>query len=194
MPNLRRLEPDEFPADAQDLVAQILKVSADGVGGPFNLMLRSPEMGRRLMALLSYFNDETQILDPHVRRLAVLVLARRCSARYAWWTHRRRALSAGQFTSAQLDALNRGERPEGLDSRLHATFDFVLSLIAGGPSDAAVSEALEQLGEVQLVELVALCGTYTTVAYLLKTGDVDLPDGESDTLLPLASPFSELLA
>ncbi|NTF97910.1 carboxymuconolactone decarboxylase family protein [Rhizobium rhizogenes] len=194
MPSLRRLEPDEFPPEAQDLVAQVLKVSADGVGGPFNLMLRSPEMGRRLMALLSYFNDETQILDPQVRRLAVLMLARRSSARYAWWTHRRRALSAGQFTPAQIDTLNQGARPEGLDAKLDATFDFVLSLIAGGPSDDALSSALRQLGETQLVELVALCGTYTTVAYLLKAGNVDLPEGENDTLLPLTAPFSELLS
>ncbi|EUB98180.1 hypothetical protein PMI07_006494 [Rhizobium sp. CF080] len=194
MPSLRRLEPDEFPPEVQDLVAQVLKVSADGVGGPFNLMLRSPEMGRRLMALLSYFNDETQILDPQVRRLAVLMLARRSSVRYAWWTHRRRALSARQFTAAQIDSLNQGARPGGLDPKLKATFDFVLSLMTGGPSDAATSDALRQLGEVQLVELVALCGTYTTVAYLLKTGDVDLPEGESDTLLPLAAPFSELLS
>ena len=190
MARFQRLEPDAFPPEAQDLVQRVTKVSADGVGGPFNLMLRSPPMARRLMALLDYFNDETEVLEPLTRRLAVLILARRASARYAWWTHRRRALAMGQFDATTVDALNRGEKPAALSPRLSAVFDFVIAMTGTGASDSAFAALRQHLDEAEVVELIGLCGTYTTIAYLLNEGGVLLPEGETDTLLPLAAPFA----
>lgn len=192
MPRFRRLNPDEFPDEAGDLIEQIMRVSADGIGGPFNMMLRSPAMGRRLMALLAYFNDETKVLQPTSRRLAVLILARRVSARYAWWTHRRRALAGGEFTEAQLDALNRGIKPDDLSPRHAAVFDYVVDLaLHGRTSDISLSALRDHLEEDEIVELISLCGTYTTVAYLLNEGDVGLPEGEEDTLIPLENAFAK---
>lgn len=188
MTRFQRLEMADLPADAVPLAERVMRVSADGLGGPFNLMLRSPAMGGRFMDLLQYFNDETKVLDPVCRRLAVLVLARRAGARYAWWTHSRRALKAGQLPSETIDALNRGERPHGLTGKQAATVDFVIDLTAGGVSDATFERLRGLTSEAEIVELIVFCGTYTTVAFLLNEGEVPIPDGEIDTLMALDRP------
>jgi 4-carboxymuconolactone decarboxylase len=188
MTRFRRLELDDLPPEARPLAERVMRVSADGLGGPFNLMLRSPDMGDRLMDMLQYFNDETKLLDPVCRRLAVLVLARRAGARYAWWTHSRRALKAGQLTPETIDALNRGERPAGLTSKQAATVGFVVELTAGGVSDPTFERLRSMADEAEIVELIVFCGTYTTVAFLLNEGRVPIPEGEKDALLTLDHP------
>jgi 4-carboxymuconolactone decarboxylase len=188
MTRFRRLEMADLPAEAVPLAQRVMRVSADGLGGPFNLMLRSPAMGGRLMDLLQYFNDETKVLDPVCRRLAVLVLARRAGARYAWWTHSRRALKTGQLSPETLDALNRGERPQGLAEKQAATVDFVIELTGGGVSGTAFARLRDLADEAEIVELIVFCGTYTTVAFLLNEGEVPVPAGEPDTLMTLDRP------
>jgi len=188
MPRFERLDLDDLPPEAMPLARRMMLVSSDGLGGPFNLMLRSPEMGGRLMDLLHYFNDETEVLDPLCRRLAVLVLARWANARYAWWTHSRRALRAGQFAQEVIDAINRGERPEGLPAKQAATIDYVIELTGGGVSNATFGQLRALASEAEIVELIVFCGTYTTIAFLLNEGEVRIPADEVDTLLPMKQP------
>ena len=179
-----RLTPDDLDDAARVLAERVLQVSADGLGGPFNLMLRSPAMAVRLMAMLTYFNEDTQVLDPLCRRLAVLALAREAGAAYAWWTHRRRALARGEFPPAVIDAINRREVPPGLTAKQAATLAFAGEIARDGRSSDATHAALRaEMGEAEVVELIVLCGTYATVAMLLAEGEVGLPEGEVDTLI-----------
>lgn len=188
-----RLGLDDLSDAARPLAERALAVSADGLGGPFNLMLRSPEMGARLMALLKYFNEETPILDHKCRRLTQLVLARRAGAAYAWWTHARRAVRGGEFSQAVIDALNRGERPTGLEAKQAAVVDFVIELaLTAHVSDAAFEALRQQSSEAEIVELMVLCGTYTGIAYLLNVGEVGIPADAENTLLDVADPFAQL--
>lgn len=178
----RRLEVDELTGEAARLARRVMAVSGDGLGGPFNLLLRSPKMGHKMMDLLGYFNDETRTLDPRCRRLAVLVLARAAGATYAWWTHRRRALRLGEFTEVQIDAINDCRMPKDLLPKQAAVWRFVTELIGGGTTDAAFAALRDETDEAEIVELIVLCGTYTTVAMLLREGQSRLPAGEEDTL------------
>jgi 4-carboxymuconolactone decarboxylase len=174
---------DGLTGEAKALADRVLKVSSDGIGGPFNLLLKSPESGARIVDLLDHFNGGGSHLDAMTRRLAVLILARAAGARYAWWTHCRRALKAGEFSQGQLDALNAQQRPEGLDGRLMAVFAYVTALTRGTPTPAPVLAALKaQLSEPEVVDLILFCGTYTTIAMILNEADVALPEGEEDTL------------
>ncbi|MFT3752509.1 MAG: hypothetical protein QM800_06410 [Paludibacter sp.] len=188
----RRLELDQIPAAGRPLAERVLRVSADGLGGPFNLMLRSPAMGNRLMDLMQYFNDETTVLEPRTRRLAVLILARISNARYAWWSHSRRALNNGEFPMSVIDSLNAGRIPDDLEPRHAVAARFVVELLRpAGASDATFHMLREYLEEPEVVELITFCGTYTTVAFLLREGQVGLPADAVDTLLPVAAPFTD---
>lgn len=179
-----RLGLDDLQGEARDLADRVLQVSADGLGGPFNLLLRSPRMGAKMMALLSYFNEESQVLDPVCRRLAVLVLAREAGAIYAWWTHCRRALARGEFSQDVIDAINRRAEPPGLDARQQATVAFARDLARNGrSSDASFAALRGVMAEDEVVELIVCCGTYATVAMVLAEGEVGLPEGAVDTLI-----------
>ena len=178
-----KLEYEELEGKARELADDVLKVSSDGLGGPFNLLLRSGEMGTRMMSMLAYFNDETKILEPSCRRLAVLMLARKANAKYAWWTHCRRAFAGNQFDETQIDSLNHRKKPDGLTAKQGAVYDFVSELISGGTKDSTFYALKEHAQEDEIVELIVFCGTYTTVAMLLNEGEVGIPDGEIDTLI-----------
>ncbi|MCB1388765.1 MAG: hypothetical protein KDK12_06430 [Rhodobacteraceae bacterium] len=181
-----RFELERYEAlqgEAKALADRVLAVSSDGIGGPFNLLLKSPASGARIVDLLDHFNGGSSSLDALSRRLAVLVLARHAEARYAWWTHRRRALRAGEFTEAQIAAINDKQRPGGLSARLQAVHAYVVALTRGTPTPAPVLAALKaELTEAEVVDLILMCGTYTIVAMLLNEADVALPAGEEDTL------------
>ena len=169
--------------EAKTLADRALKVSADGIGGPFNMMLKAPDTGALIMNLLDHFNGGHSRVDNLSRRLAVLVLARHAGARYARWTHRRRSLKAEEFTEAQIDAINLKICPDGISEKLVAVYEYVTALAAGSPTPAPTLEKLKgQMTEAEIVDLILLCGTYTTVAMLLNEADVALPAGEVDTL------------
>jgi 4-carboxymuconolactone decarboxylase len=50
-------------------------------------------------------------------------------------------------------------------------------VISGRLSTASYGAARELLGDTGVVELVALCGYYTTISFLLNAFDVPLPAG-----------------
>ncbi|WP_176086137.1 carboxymuconolactone decarboxylase family protein [Martelella sp. HB161492] len=168
---------------AKALADRALGVSADGIGGPFNMLLKSPATGAKVMDLLDHFNGGGSHLDSRTRRLAVLILARKSGARYAWWTHRRRALAAGEFSPAQIAAINGKRLPEGLDERLVRVHAYVSALAAGTPTPEPVLKALKAvMSEAEIVDLIAFCGLYSMIAMILNEADVGLPEGEDDTL------------
>lgn len=174
---------DELDPAALPLAERILEVSADGIGGPFNMLLKSPKTGALMINILDHFNGNFSHISPLMRRLAVLMLARNSRARYAWWTHQKRALKANEFTQIQIDAINNRIRPDGLGNELDRVYDYVNALIQGSPTPTATLEALRAvLDEETVVDLIVFCGTYTTVAMILNEADVGLPDGEVDTL------------
>lgn len=174
---------DDLDPEARALADRILGVSADGIGGPFNMLLKSPVTGALIVNLLDHFNGGQSRVDGLSLRLAVLILARSVGARYAWWTHRRRALKANQFSETQIDALNARQRPEGLDDKRNLVFDYVTALTQSTPTPDQTLQALRQvMDEAELVDLILFCGVYTTIAMVLNEADVALPPGEVDTL------------
>jgi 4-carboxymuconolactone decarboxylase len=168
---------------ARELADRVLAVSSDGIGGPFNLLVKSPETGAKIVDLLDHFNGGGSHLAAQARRLAVLILARHAGARYAWWTHRRRALAGAEFTEAQVAAVNARQMPQGLSPALIALYGYVVALTRGTPTPGPVLSSLrQQYSEAEVVDLLLFCGTYQMVAMLLNEADVALPAGEADTL------------
>lgn len=174
---------DDLGPEARVLADRVLAVSSDGLGGPFNLLLKSPATGARIVDLLDHFNGGFSQVDGLTRRLAVLILARAAEARYAWWTHQRRALRGAEFTQEQIDAINAKRRPEGLDDKRNAVWEYVTALTRGTPTPASALAGVKALySEAEVVDLILFCGTYTTIAMILNEADVALPEGEEDTL------------
>ena len=181
-----KLNPETLNEPQRRAAAEILKQSVSGLGGPWNVMLRSPEMAHRLTNLLDYLRFKTS-LPPRLNEFAILITARHWSSQFEWWAHHRLASKAGLSEAVMVD-LARGKRPEAMQPDEAIVYDFCTELHRTHfVSDDTFRKAKEMLGEQQVVDLVAVSGTYTVISMLLNTGGVLPPDG-SRPLPPLAKP------
>jgi 4-carboxymuconolactone decarboxylase len=184
---------DRFPQLTKEMLneeqqraeAEILKQSSSGLGGPWNAMLRSPEMAERLTKLLDYLRFKTS-LPLRLNEFAIMITARYWSCQYEWWSHHRFAGKAGLSEEIMAD-LAQGKRPAVMKPDEAIVYDFCTELHRTHfVSDATFKKAKEMLGEQQVVDLMAVSGTYTLVSMLLNTAEV-MPNDGSRPLPPLAN-------
>jgi hypothetical protein len=91
---LSQLTVEQLNAQQKTLADEILKVSSVGLGGPYNLLLRSPELGRRMFALLDYLRFNTSV-PRRLNEFAILIQARLWTSQVEWLAHYPLALKAG---------------------------------------------------------------------------------------------------
>ncbi|WP_184821180.1 carboxymuconolactone decarboxylase family protein [Jiangella mangrovi] len=144
--------------------------------GPFDVLLRSPEVGvavAELGARLRYGSS----LDRRETELVIVTAAAHWRGRYAWLRHAVYARDAG-LADEVLTALAAGAEPDlatPADRAVHAVVDQLLR--TGQVGDDAYAAAVELLGERKLVDVVALTGYYSLSSFLLNAFDVPLPTG-----------------
>jgi 4-carboxymuconolactone decarboxylase len=152
-------------------------VNANGaLIGPFNVFLHAPGVGRRLSSLGAAVRFGTS-LDRRLSELAILVVSARWQAEFEWYAHAPMARERG-VSEAVIEAIGRGEDPpiEAGDERV--VFAAARELADTGRLGQQTYDAgLTLLGEQGMVELVALCGYYTLIAFLLNAFEVAVPSG-----------------
>jgi 4-carboxymuconolactone decarboxylase len=173
-------------SDAQRRVrAGIVAGPRGGVRGPFDALLRSPELADRLQKVGAYVRFENS-LPARLNELAILVTARHWGAQYEWYAHRRLAEQAG-LAPAIADAIAEGRRPAALDPDEAAVVEFCRELHeTKHVSDAAWNAALERFGERGVIDLIGTCGYYTVVSMVLNATQHPLPEGVAPPLRPLS--------
>src|SRR5271165_1574011 len=85
-PRLPQLKLEDLTGDQRALAERMIGETRSGLGGPFNSMLRSPQMSEGLMSLYNYFRHNTALPRPLVE-LAILVTACEWSAQFEWYMH-----------------------------------------------------------------------------------------------------------
>src|SRR2546422_6770315 len=136
----RRLKLEDTSGDQRALAERMLKETRVGLGGPWNVMLRSPEMSEGLLSLYNYFRWKTALPQPLVE-LAILTTAREWSVQFEWFAHYPLALKAG-VSPAVLADLRVGKRPEHMKPEEAVTHDFAVELCRKHVvSDATFREA-----------------------------------------------------
>jgi 4-carboxymuconolactone decarboxylase len=147
-----------------------------GLIGPFNAFVHAPEVGARLSSLGRVVRFGTS-LERRVSEVAIITVGARWQAEFEWWAHARMAREHG-VADAVVDAIGRGEDPpfEAADERLAYTVARQLS--ETGRLDQETCDAAQQMfTHAGAVELVALCGYYTLISFLLGAFGVPLPPG-----------------
>lgn len=166
------------------LAEEILKISSVGLAGPYNPMLRSPVMADRLFRLLDYLRFKTS-LPRRLNEFAILIQARLWTSQVEWFAHHPLALKAGLTASVAAD-LKDGRRPRGMAADEEAVYDFCMEMSTEhAVSDATFERARTLLGDQQVVDLIAVSGTYVTVAMLLNAAQEGVPEGTPPPLAPL---------
>jgi 4-carboxymuconolactone decarboxylase len=161
-------------------------VSTGQFPGPYDFLLRSPELAVRWRQYAEYVRFETS-LPLRLNEFAILIQARYWTAQFEWWAHHPLALREGLAESVAED-LRHGRRPREMKADEAAVYDFCVELMQDRVvSDAVLERLRAQLSEQQVVDLVAVTGFYATVSMILNTVDAAIPDGGQLPLPPLTA-------
>lgn len=181
---LRQLSYEELDPAVRPLADDILKVSSAALGGPYNALLRSPDMARRCFELLDYLRFKTSV-NKRLNELAILIQARLSNAQYEWWAHEPIARRAG-LSDAVMDELRACRRPTQMQDDERLVFDFCIQLsLNHRVPDALWQEMVARMGEQVAVDLTVLSGTYVMVSMLLNATQVGIPGGGPEPLQEL---------
>ena len=170
----------------QKKVADAIQSGPRGAGlrGPFNALLRSPDLCDLVQRVGAYVRYSSSIPAP-LNELAICMAGRKWTAQYEFYAHRRLGIDAG-LKPAILDAVAAGQRPSGMSADETIVYDFVTELLAtGGVPDAKYQPALNRFGERGVMDLVGAVGYYSLVSMVLNVAQVQLPAGETPPLKPL---------
>ena len=179
LPYLRYDELDERGREVWDGVTGSrggeLVNAEGGLVGPFNAFVHAPGVGRHMSALGGRLRYRTSI-ERRLSELAIITVGAAWRAEFEWWAHARMAREHG-VSDAVVDAIGRGEDPPFAADDERITYTVARELTATGQlAQTAYDAAQRLLGDAGMVELVALCGYYTLISYLLNAFDVPLPD------------------
>jgi 4-carboxymuconolactone decarboxylase len=145
-------------------------------GGPFQLLIRAPEICESAAKLGEHLRWGTSLPD-RLSELAIITTAQFWHAQYEWYAHAPLAEKAG-VPAAVIEAIRRGETPR-FDRQDEALVYRVCSELfkTRRLSDPAFNEAIATLGETGLVEIVAIIGYYTLIGNTLNVFQVAVPEG-----------------
>ena len=168
---------EQLDPSARALGEEIMKISSVGLGGPYNPMLRSPVMADRLKRLLDYLRFNTS-LPTRLNEFAIIIQGRLWTSQVEWYAHYPLALKAGLKVSIA-DDLKANIRPRGMAADEEIVYDVSMELSKNHKiSDELFAKAKSVLGEQQLIDLVAVNGTYVLVAMLLAVAEESVPVGK----------------
>ena len=85
---------EQLSPEQQAVAAEVLKQSSAGLGGPYGMLIKSPELLKRYLMMTEYLRQKTSL--PHrLNEMAILLEARIWDAQYEWWAHEPLARKAG---------------------------------------------------------------------------------------------------
>jgi len=175
---------DEMTPAQRTMIEHVLSGPRGSTDGPFNVQLRSPEMGD----LGQQFGAATRFATSVPRKLyelAIIITARHWTAQFEWTAHHRGALQAG-VSPAVCDAIAQGRRPSPMPPDEEAVYNFATELLEKKQvSDATFDAAKKLLGEKGVVDLISLMGWYGTVSMYLNVDRYPLPEGTQPELRAL---------
>jgi len=173
---LTQISYDALPATVKPLADDILKVSSAALGGPYNALLRSPDMARRCFDFLDYLRFRTSV-NKRLNEFAILIQARISNAQYEWWAHETIARKAG-LSDAVMNDLRECKRPTTMQEDERLVYDYCIQLsLNHRVPDALWQEAVDKMGEQAVIDLTVLSGTYVMVSMLLNATQVGIPGG-----------------
>ena len=177
--------PDEQMTEAQKEAAAEFRTERGEPGGPWAVILRSPELINRLRGVSDYLRFNSS-LPPRLSEFVILITAREWTQNYEWAAHHPLALEGGLSPDIAA-AVADGRRPEGMADDEEALYDFCTALHQDGRvSDAIYARTLAEFGEQAIVDMVGLSGYYTLIAMILNTAQTPLRPGATPALEPFS--------
>jgi 4-carboxymuconolactone decarboxylase len=179
------LTASELTPEQKTLVDHLLSGERGTLNGPFNVLLRSPEMGDLAQKLGAYIRFRTTV-PPRLNELAILITARGLNVQYEWAAHHKLALQAG-LNPAIIEAVAEGKRPASMQPDEEIVYNFATELVnTKQVSDRTFHAAVDKFGERTVVDLIGVVGYYHFVSMMLNVDRYPLPEGAQPELKPLS--------
>jgi len=179
MPRFPQLTLDQLSEAQKPLGDQVMKVSSVGIGGPYNLLLRSPVLGQRLFDLFDYLRWKTSV-PTRLNEFAILIIGRQWRSQVEWFAHTPIATKAG-LSGDIIAELKAGKRPSKMAEDEAVVYDFVAELTTTHKvSDATFARARKLFSDQQIVDLTAVAGNYVMVAMILAMAEQTVPPDKEE--------------
>ena len=180
----RPLKWDEMTPAQKTMMEHLFAGERRGAGGPFNALLRSPEMGdlaQQFGASMRFHSS----LPKKLNEMAIIITARHWTAQYEWSAHRKAAAEAG-LSESIIQAIAAGKRPASMDAAETVVYNFGTELLnTKQVSDPVFKAAVDKFGERGVVDLIGVMGYYQFVSMLLNVDRYPLGPGEKPELQAL---------
>lgn len=182
-PRFPQLIFDRLSEAQKPLGEQVMKVSSVGVGGPYNLLLRSPVLGQRLFDLFDYLRWKTSV-PTRLNEFAILIVGRQWRSQVEWFAHVPIAIKAG-LSPDIIAELKANKRPSDMAEDEALVYDFVTELTTTHKvSDETFARARKLFSDQQIVDLTAVAGNYVMVAMILAMAEQTVPPDKEEPFKP----------
>ena len=171
------LSEDQMTPEQQAAVEEFKAArNTNRFGGPFMVLLRSPEMMNRARNVGDYVRFRSA-LPPRLSEFVILLTARHWTQQYEWYVHAPIAEREG-LDAAIIEAVADGRRPAALADDEAAVYDFCMELLrTHGVSDPTYARMVEHLGENGVIDAIGILGYYQLLAMVMNTARTPLPEG-----------------
>ena len=178
-PRFPQVTMDQLDERQKPLGEQVMKVSSVGLGGPYNLLLRSPVLGQGLFDLFDYLRWKTSV-PTRLNEFAILVIARQWRSQVEWFAHAPIAAKAG-LSPDIIAELKAGKRPSKMAEDEALVYDFVTELTTTQKvSDETFARARKIFNDQQIVDLSTVAGNYVMVAMILAMAEQSVPPDKEE--------------
>ena len=175
---------DAIRSGPRSKVANSSAAKPGPLGGPFNVLLRSPGVGDIIQKLGAEIRFKSSI-PSQLNEFAICITARHWACQYEWTAHHKLALDAGLHPKIGED-LAQGRRPANMSKDQEIIYNFSKELHeTHGVSDANYKAVFDRFGERGVMDLIAVNGYYTLISMVLNTDRTPLAVGAKPPLPPL---------
>jgi 4-carboxymuconolactone decarboxylase len=182
------LKYDDMTAEQKTMVDHLLAGERGGVRGPFNVLLRSPEVGDRAAEFGGAMRFRIPI-PADIRETIILMTGRYWMAQYEWQAHKTAALQNG-VSPAIVDSIANGKRPAGMTPDMVIAYNLIDELITTHQAaNDTFQAAKDRYGERGVFDMIGLSGWYGLVSMLLDVDRYPLAEGTQPELKPLDNPL-----
>jgi 4-carboxymuconolactone decarboxylase len=182
------LKYDEMTPEQKTMIDHLLAGERQGARGPFNVLLRSPEVGDLAQQFGGSMRFHTA-LPKDVSETIIIMTGRFWMAQYEWNAHKAAALRNGVKPEI-VDAIATGKRPIGMSPEMAVAYNLIDELLTTHQvTDATFRAVADKYGEKGVVDIMGLSGWYCLVSMLLNVDRYPLGEGVQPELKPLESPL-----
>ena len=170
--------------EQQQMTRAVLGGKRGNMQGPYNVLLRSPEVGQLAQSFGAHTRFDSS-LPLALNELAILLIARDWTTQFVWWAHRRIAEDAGLPADLIQAIAIQSSIPNNLAQDVNAVYVFCNELIQTRKvSDLTFAQIVKHFGERGVVDLMATMSYYTLVCMSLNVDAYPLPEGVVPELAP----------